>query len=138
MGMFDYIRCEVPLPDGWQPPDDLLQTKDFNCEMVVHIITKEGRLMLEQIDEMHVVPESERPHPGAPGLLGMMGMLRSDKSIHDSNFHGIVNFYDLETTGYEPDERYGPKGRPIYKSHNYHAKFTDGQLVGIELLPNDD
>lgn len=28
MGMFDYIRCDQPLPDGWQATE--LQTKDFN------------------------------------------------------------------------------------------------------------
>lgn len=29
MGLFDYIVCEYPLPDGWVPPDGtVFQTKD--------------------------------------------------------------------------------------------------------------
>src|ERR1700761_8929468 len=128
MGMFDYVKCEVPLPDGWVP-HELLQTKDFDCEMVTHLITREGRLMLERIDETHIVPKEERPYPNEDGLLGMCGMLRTVTSLHDSNFHGIFNLYGVETISNEPDERYCERGRPIYRSHNYSAKFTDGRLV---------
>jgi hypothetical protein len=30
MGMFDYVRCGVPLPDGFEGE---LQSKDFDCAM---------------------------------------------------------------------------------------------------------
>lgn len=150
MGMFDYLRCEVPLPDGYEA-DGLFQTKDFDCEMVVHVITKEGRLMLERIDATHLVPEAERPYPNEKGLLGMCGMLRSDKSVHQSNFHGIVNFYDSEyrTLDDKPARPNGvlhhggtitdaTTGEPLKRvAHDYSAKFTDGQLVGIELIDDD-
>lgn len=130
MGMFDRIRCEVPLPDGWVP--DELQTKDFDCEMVEHWITKDGRLMLDQgYDEE--VPLIERPYPDAPegDLRRWAGSMRRVPNMVDAEFHGWVNFYGLETTGYEPD------GRPIYKSHDYRAKFTDGQLVEIKAEPDE-
>jgi hypothetical protein len=137
MGMFDYIQCEVPLPDGWNPPE--LQTKDFGCGMVTHIITKDGRLLLEQIDETLDVPKHERPYPDAPegSLKAFCGCIRTVRSRHDANFHGIVNFYGLETVGREPDERYGARGRPIYKHHNYNAKFTNGQLVEITMADEE-
>ena len=47
MGMFDYVHCEVPLPDGWQQPHEL-QTKDFDCEMEIYTIRKDGLLMDSQ------------------------------------------------------------------------------------------
>jgi len=145
MGMFDYIRCEVPLPDGWQA--DELQTKDFDCEMITHVITKDGRLMLDN-GHNETVPllerslwkaewgegeEAEKAHP----LEALCGCMRRVPKMADSNFHGVVNFYGLETLRYEPDERYGTRGRPIYKSHDYNAKFIDGQLASIELIPED-
>jgi len=113
MGMFDYLRCEAQLPDGWDGHE--LQTKDFLCEMVTHVITKDGRLMLEQIDETHLVPKAERPYPDEDGLLAACGMLRVVKSLHDSCYHGVVNFYGSDGDCW----------------HEYNAKFTDGQLVEI-------
>lgn len=147
MGMFDYIRCEAPLPDGWEP-NGSLQTKDFDCDMVCHVITSDGRLMLERIDETHIVPKAERPYPNEPddSLLGMCGMLRSEKSQHESQFHGIVNFYGSEyrTADGQPANPRGGilhqngvatdsiTGEPLkYIWHEYNAKFTDGRLVEI-------
>lgn len=147
MGMFDYVRCEAALPDGWDGHD--LQTKDFDCEMVTHVITKDGRLMLERIDETHVVPQEERPYPKEDGLLGMCGMLRTVRSLHDSKFHGVVNFYGSEyrTPDDQPAQPKGvaaqggnysdyTTGAPLkHVWHEYNAKFTDGQLVAIEVVP---
>jgi len=146
--MFDYVRCEAPLPDGWDGGD--LQTKDFDCEMVTHVITKDGRLMLERIDETHVVPKAERPYPDAPDddMRSMCGMLRRFKSLHDSNFHGVINFYGSEyrTIDDKPAKTggvmHGPDGvcdwttkEPLkHIWHEYNAKFTEGQLVGIEAV----
>lgn len=120
MGMFDYVRCEVPLPDGWLPPHPL-QTKDFDCDMVCHVISPEGRLMLERVEAVHEVPKADRPYPNDDGLLGMCGSIRTETSLHDSNFHGLVNFY-------------GHDDHNVW--HEYNAKFTDGQLVSIEVVPD--
>lgn len=120
MGMFDYIRVEVPLPDRWASNN--LQTKDFDCEMVEHVITKDGRLMLSRIDSTEVVPKEERPYPNETGLLAWAGSIRTHTSLRDSNFHGIVNFYGSEGGAW----------------HEYNAKFTDGQLTGIELCEDSN
>jgi hypothetical protein len=54
MGMFDYVRCELPLPDGLDlkheyesrgfKEDKLFQTKDLDCLLDTYTITKDGRL----------------------------------------------------------------------------------------------
>jgi hypothetical protein len=41
----------------------------------------------------------------------------------DTNFHGVLNFYAYAEGG-------------VW--HEYDAKFTDGQLVGISLVPDSD
>ena len=119
MGMFDNVKCEAPLPDGFVGE---LQTKDFNCEMVTHVITKDGRLMLSQIDRVEEVPKAERPYPNDDGLLGLCGSMRTFTSLHDANFHGVLNFYG----------RKGDRKDGTWEWHEYNAKFTDGQLVSIE------
>ena len=49
MSLFDYILCEVPLPDGFAGE---LQTKDLGCYLLTHVITKNGRLLLEHVDRI--------------------------------------------------------------------------------------
>jgi hypothetical protein len=127
MGMFDYVQCEVPLPDGLQPIE--LQTKDFECDMVVHVITKDGRLMMD-CGHNEMVPLMERPywkpewgdsasaeneHPWE----AICGSMRHVPKYEDASFHGIINFY-----GRDGDNNW----------HEYNAKFTDGQLVKIEVV----
>lgn len=131
MGLFDYVRCENPLPDGYVGE---LQTKDFDDPyMLTHVISKNGRLMRCILSRVEEVPKQERPYPNDDGILGWAGSQRCITELRDANYHGMFFFGGLETTGYEPDERYGRRGRPIYKSHDYIAKFTDGQLVEIIL-----
>ncbi len=126
MGMFDYIRCEAPLPDGWEPKGPL-QTKDFDCEMVTHTITKDGRLMLDR-GHNEDVPKAERPYPDAkPGSLDeIIGCIRRVPKYEDANFHGHVRFYSYEG---DPNAEDGS-----YRWHEYNAKFTNGQLDGIETV----
>jgi hypothetical protein len=63
MGAYDRIKCELKLPDGYTGE---LQTKDLNCEFANHIITANGRLMLQK-----------------------------GKKYEDANFHGILRFYGI-------------------------------------------
>ena len=136
MSLYDNIKCEVPLPNGWIAGE--LQTKDFNCEMVTHTITKEGRLLLDN-GYWKDVPKDERGYPDASDddIKSLYGCICHVPKMEDTNFHGIVKFGGLEVIRYEPHEKYGPKGRPIYKSHDYLAKFTDGKLVEITLKRED-
>src|SRR6202041_399225 len=115
MGMFDYIRSEVPLPDGFKGE---LQTKDFNCEMAEHVIRADGRLILALLDHTEEVPKDERPYPNDGGLLGLAGILRFIWRHKDANFHGVVNFYggEYEAESGEPYRGHGvlwQDGKPL-------------------------
>lgn len=59
MGMFDNIRCQIPLPDGFTGE---MQTKDFDCALGTLLIRADGRLMIEDCD-WEDVPLEERPKP---------------------------------------------------------------------------
>ena len=98
MGMFDHVKCELPLPDGFNGVG--LQTKDFDRSLAVLTITKDGRLVTDNRD-----------------------WWRDDGKPYDLEFDGQFNFYSLEGD---------PNGGYIW--HEYQATFTDGSLVGIEVL----
>lgn len=50
MGMFDWIKCELELPDGASPDDfneeglSEFQTKDLDCFLETYTITSDGKL----------------------------------------------------------------------------------------------
>ena len=120
MGMFDYIKCEYPLPDKEVQNHDF-QTKDFDNAMDCYTITADGKLILHK----HIwkaVPEEERPYYGEPEWEegGFYQVAGSIKSVHVGDevvdFHGIIRFYAMRG-----DERY-----------EYKAKFTDGILVELK------
>ena len=122
MGMYDNIQCDVPLPDGWQPSD--LQSKDLACELDHYTITANGRLIRKYVSGYEDVPEAEWAYKNSDGLLEKIWHEASKKrkiySVCDMNYHGILNFYSMETPG--------------NKWHEYRAKFTDGNLVTIEVV----
>lgn len=124
MGLFDYVRCQVPLPDGF---DGELQTKDFDCPYLeTYTITNDGRLLERYVSDRQPVPESEWEYAGDPDPLHKIWHEQSKcKSIYadrDTNFHGVLNFY-----GCAGDRKDG-----TWEWHEYNAKFTDGKLVSIE------
>ena len=47
MGMFDYVQCDYPLPDGRVVEGPVFQTKDFDCGLDTIRITRAGRLVLQ-------------------------------------------------------------------------------------------
>lgn len=124
MGLFDYVRCEVPLPDGF---DGELQTKDFDdAYMERYTITKDGRLTLRYVVERVPVPETEWKYVGATGALEQIWHEQSKTrpvfAEKDMNFHGMLNFYGSS----------GSRDAGNWQWHEYNAKFTDGNLVSIE------
>jgi hypothetical protein len=150
MGMFDYIRCDVQLPDGFKGE---LQTKDLTREMAEHVITAEGRLILRILDRQEFVPKSVRPYPNAPedSIQHIIGSLRRFWRDEISDFHGILYFYGSHYETPQGDIVRLRKGVLCHQGsifdaetgkilrrvcHEYHAKFTDGQLVEIKQLAN--
>lgn len=117
MGMFDHIRCEVPLPDGFVG-DPLFQTKDFERVLATHAIRDDGLY----VDDGHyvTVPKAERPNPDAEEgtLEDLKGSLRWVPNLaRHPEAHGLIIFYGYDAAG---------------KRHEYEAKFTDGELIGIK------
>lgn len=72
MGMFDNVKCERVMPDGFDGRGRIFQTKDFDCDLDTLEITEDGRLML---------------HPYAA-----WGEEQSD-APEELDFHGWFNFY---------------------------------------------
>lgn len=48
MGMFDYVTCQLPLPDGREVPKNAFQTKSLWCSMDLFTITAAGRLIFHK------------------------------------------------------------------------------------------
>ena len=66
MGMFDHVRCEYPLPDGFVPGDTVVfQTKDMDNVMDNYRISAEGRLLCEKWS----LAEAEAEDPAASSGL---------------------------------------------------------------------
>lgn len=106
MGMFDYVRCDYPLPVS----EDIgmqFQTKTFDAPFMEHyIITKEGRLTKP------VVRYEDRSDPKAEGISALRGCMTPVPTgeVEDLDWHGYVSF------------------------GSYRIKFTDGTVSGIEQV----
>lgn len=46
MGMFDYVRCEVPIPGLDDTIAREFQTKDMNCLLDTYVINSAGQLLM--------------------------------------------------------------------------------------------
>jgi hypothetical protein len=78
MGLFDYVRVDVPLPDG--KPGKHFQTKDFDDPYLEqYVITSDGRLIHERV-RYDIDPPDKAAGPT------------------DCQFHGYLNFYDYSDT----------------------------------------
>ena len=120
--MFDYVECEIDLPDGVKPEDLAysFQTKAFDNVMTTFRITKEGRLFFSDM-------EWERVGEYDPGWTKPKGtkipkyeVVKEDWVEWHTNrgtpFHGEFNFYTSTEDG-------------IW--HEYTAIFNHGQLEAI-------
>ena len=120
MGMFDHVQSEVPLPDGFTGE---LQSKSLDCSLTTILIRADGRLLIKD-REFEIVPVSERPFPNDP-KRHLFGATRvTSESWRDLDFHG-----DFEFCGYEWS---------VEKWHGYIARFTNGQLQYIKVVPASD
>lgn len=98
MGMFDNLRVEASLPDP-EYQERTFQTKSLECSLSDYTITREGRLVLREV-EWEATPEEEMPYYGTPecergGIVRFFGCMR-EKSSRDvvlDDFHGDIVFY---------------------------------------------
>jgi len=113
MGMFDCVRCDIPLPDGFTGE---LQTKDFGCVLGVLLIRADRRLMIQDC-EWEEVPPEERSDLKFPRFRAM------NKRWRDLDFHGDFCFYG--------------SGKSDGEWHEYVARFSHGTLESINVTPED-
>lgn len=109
MGMFDYIKCEHPLPDGFDPAPHEWQTKDLECQLLEYIITPDGRLVWKY-----------DPGEGPDEVMG--GEL--------ADFTGTITFYASNITGGSPSGVCTKNDEPPW-SREYQALFVDGKIHRI-------
>jgi hypothetical protein len=109
MGMFDYIKCEIKLPDNTLPDGREFQTKSLDSAMENYVITVKGELYREVWD-YEWIEDSEH-------FLGGYQHRIEDSYRREylTNFHGDVIFYD------------GKKINELWR--NYTARFTEGRLA---------
>jgi hypothetical protein len=112
MGMFDYLTCTVPLPDGYADMQGRwFQTKSLELEFMEHFeIAADGRLIL------HAKEREWRTDEDA-FLGGRFHVVREWKE--PQTFTGDVWFYDFRQ---DKDASSGLV--------EFRARFVDGCLVG--------
>lgn len=112
MGMYDYLRCEHELPGGRMAVADF-ETKDFECSLATHVITKDGRLLLD-FGRYEEVAEEDRPYKDDPNpLMRLCGSLKwIPNRVEQTKYSGGVSFYN-EEDGW------------------FVAVFLDGKLIAI-------
>src|SRR4051794_29995094 len=99
MGMYDSIRCEQPLPDGWQP-DEPMQTKDLDCELLEYVITMDGRLLCDH-GHFENLPDRYLEYGEAFRLFSdTVNTPKRVPKLVDTGFDGVIRFGGLEVIGH--------------------------------------
>ena len=93
MGMFDYLRCEMPMPDGRSVPEVEFQTKSLWCGMDRFTITAAGRLIYHRHRYEAGKAEDERVGFGRPVWVGDF----------DMDYHGDLRIGGTTSDGIELD-----------------------------------
>jgi len=108
--MFDYVTCELPMPDGRQVVKDSFQTKSLWCSMDHFTITAQGRLIYHRCRYEPAADREIKP--------GMIVLQHKPVAIEDTDidYHG-----DLEIHGSAPDD----------DCVRYAVRFTHGTVEWI-------
>jgi hypothetical protein len=118
MGMFDYIRCEYPLPDPEYQDLDY-QTKSLDRQLNSYTITEDGRLLWHYV-QYEIIPEHQREPPLSPPVFREVEGSREDIEML---FHGTINFYMTYPEDMKDDE---------YEWVEYQACFTHGKVDWVK------
>lgn len=108
MGMFDYMICEMPLPDGSSTKGREFQTKSFDNVMTKYVITTKGHLYEHKWDYEWIEDEN---HFLKGYIQKVEGSFRQE---HLTDYHGDIIFYDSK------------KISEVWR--DYYARFTDGKV----------
>ncbi len=122
--MFDYIKCEYPLPSLKEAEelninlkDVCFQTKDFENLMDEYVIKDDGKLY-------HIEKKYKWADDDGSFLKGYMEEIDS-KEVRIKH-HGVIRFYHFETD-LEKDGKY------YSFCVDFDVKFNDGNLVSLDV-----
>ena len=103
MGMYDYVKCEYPLPVAGAN-EFQYQTKDTPCQWLdLYVIKADGTLWHEEydIEDHSKLSQWAKDHPGEippeklKSILSMAGcMTRVNKRLVSEELTGGIRFYD--------------------------------------------
>ena len=122
MGLFDYLRCKLPLPVAGA--NDLeFQTKDTDAQYMDHYeIREDGTLWHQEYDT------EDRSDPNAEGLAALFGcMTRVNERWVQDDMTGEVRFY---TYFGDANDKQPISERWI----EFSAYFASGQLKQLETI----
>lgn len=131
MGMFDYIKCEYPLPDGFgQGRDISFQTKDLECAMDTYVIDEEGFLNLEKWG-VRDLPATQ--HRKSTGILNAFwdAHERVFEGLEKVDYTGEVEFYYSNIAAMGP-EGFSTRNDEPYEARTYTAVFEKGVLIKLK------
>jgi len=120
MGMFDYLRCKLPLP-VLGACEMQFQTKDTGSQFLdLYEIREDGTLWHEAYDV------EDRSDPNAEGFARMIGMItKVNQRWEQVKSTGEIRFYDFPTGNHKD-------GGWI----EFSAYFVDGNLKELHLVEN--
>jgi len=123
--MFDYVKCEYPLPKTKEVEDwniDLLdvqfQTKDLENSLTEYLIKENGELYYFKNEYKWVDDDNSF-------LKGYLDVVSTEELKAD--FHGKIAFYHY-------DESLKKDGKNYCISLEYEAKFNDNIISDVKLI----
>lgn len=122
--MFDYIKCQYPLPmpedpKGYTAIQDF-QTKDLKCFMGYYEIRQDGKLWREERETEWV-----SGNPKAKSLMDRLGYMSTKKVWFEEDFyHGSIEIYDCINSN-STDFDYWIE---------YEIQFDRGTVINVRLL----
>lgn len=129
MGMFDEIKCKMPMPDGVELDvdhrDHWFQTKSLRCAMDYYEIREDGTLWAQPYET------EDRSDPDKEGFAGLVGcMARVNQRWEQvKEFTGEIVFYTRASSIGQPIDSGGHSGWIEFSVY-----FVGGKLKHFELL----
>lgn len=127
MGMFDDIRCRLPLPVevGVDHREHWFQTKSLDCELDRYEISFDGTLWHESYDT------EDQSDPNATGLLALCGIAAkvNRRWVAMPEFIGEIVFYSFAS---ELDGSETQLGWVELSAYFVHGKIKHFELLNYE------
>lgn len=124
MGMFDYVKCNYPLPGQKLEFVDEFQTKSLNCVLATETITEDGKL--QGRDDFTGVIEFYGSNVVASGPAGWY--TRNGEDAESVTYEAVFVSGELKTI-----KQVGYERKPVLASSEMHLRDRKGS----ELNEND-